>query len=285
MLKRTLDWHPALATVIRELDGPRFAPTLARALRQVAPYDYTVIFGYRGEDRPVDLYDDFGAGIRDVFVTVYQAGPYLLDPFFHASRGNAAPGLYRMRDLAPDRFYQSEYYRSYYVQTGLAEEIGFFLAPGDGARAVISLMRAGHSPAFSARDMAQLHAVAPVVIAAAERHWRALAQRFDVAPDVPSAEGVLRQAFAAFGRHRLTPREGEVVALVLRGHSSDAIGTALRIAPGTVKIHRKNIYAKLGIGSQAELFSMFLASLAGRDKPASGRPGRRIWNDRKGEKP
>ena len=263
MLKRTLDWYPSLAEAIRELDGPRFAPALGRALRQVAPFDYTVIFGYRGEERPLDLYDDFGPRKRDVFVTMYQAGPYLLDPFFHASRNNVEPGLYRMRDLAPDRFYQSEYYRSYYVQTGLTEEIGFFLATGDGARVVISLMRAGHSPAFSTRAMTMLHAVAPVVIAAAERPWRGLAQRFDNAPETLPAEAALREAFAAFGRHRLTHRESEVVALVLRGHSSDAIATALKIAPGTVKIHRKNIYAKLGIGSQAELFSMFLASLSG----------------------
>ena len=123
MLKRTLDWHPALAEAIRELDGPRFAPALARALRQVAPFDHNVVFGYRGEDRPLDLHDDFGPQKRDIFVSMYQAGPYLLDPFFHASRNNVAPGLYRMRDLAPDRFYQSEYYRSYYVQTGLTEEI------------------------------------------------------------------------------------------------------------------------------------------------------------------
>jgi DNA-binding CsgD family transcriptional regulator len=262
MLKRTLDWHPALADAIRELDGPRFAPALAHALRQVAPFDYTVIFGYRGEERPLDLYDDFGPEKRDIFVTVYQAGPYLLDPFFHASRNEAAPGLYRMRQLAPDRFYQSEYYRSYYKQTGLAEEIGFFLATGDGARVVISLMRAGHSQAFGAREMVALHAVAPVVIAAAERNWRGLAQRFDSAPETLPAEAALREAFAAFGRHRLTQRESEVVAMVLRGHSSDAIAAALGIAPGTVKIHRKNIYAKLGIGSQAELFSLFLASLS-----------------------
>ena len=132
MLKRTSDWYPALAEAIRELDGPRFAPALAHALRQVAPFDYNVIFGYRGEDRPIDLHDDFGPGKRGIFVTDYQAGPYLLDPFFHASGNNVAPGLYRMRDLAPDRFYQSEYYRSYYVQTGLTEEIGFWevgLAP------------------------------------------------------------------------------------------------------------------------------------------------------------
>jgi len=275
MLESPSDWYPALAEAIRQLDGPLFAPSLARALRQVAPYDYTVIFGYRGADRPVDLYDDFGTDKRDIFVTVYQAGPYLLDPFFHASRNEVAPGLYRMRDLAPDRFYQSEYYRSYYVQTGLTEEIGFFLATDDGARVVISLMRAGHSPAFVTREMTRLHAVAPVVIAAAERNWRGLARRFENAPEDRTVEATTRATFPAFGRQRLTPREGEVVAMVLRGHSSEAIATALRIAPGTVKIHRKNIYAKLGIGSQAELFSLFLASLAGNETLGSPSARRR----------
>jgi len=257
------EWHEGLAEAIQALDSPRFAPSLARALRRVAPFDYTVIFAYQGEERPLDLFDDFGPDKRGIFVTVYQAGPYLLDPFYHAARGGIEAGLYRMRDLAPDRFYQSEYYRSYYVQTGLAEEIVLFLSPGPGVTVAMSLMRAGHSPAYSEREMAQLRSVAPVVIALAERHWRGLPQRFVLEPVAAPADDALREAFTAFGRHRLTQREYEVVALVLRGHSSEAIGAALGIAPGTVKIHRKNIYAKLGIGSQAELFSMFVNSLGG----------------------
>ena len=264
MVSPDQDWHHGLGEAIQALDSPRFAPSLARALRRVAPFDYTVIFAYRGEERPLDLYDDFGPDKRGMFVTVYQAGPYLLDPFYHAARGGIDAGLYRMRDLAPDRFYQSEYYRSYYVQTGLAEEIGFFFSPGAGVTVTLSLMRAGHSSAFSEREMTRLKAVAPVVIALAERHWRGLKQRFAIEPAAAPADDALREAFNAFGRHRLTQREYEVVTLVLRGHSSDAIGAALGIAAGTVKIHRKNIYAKLGIGSQAELFSMFVNSLGGK---------------------
>ena len=33
---------------------------LARALRRVANFTYTVLFAFRGEERPLDLYDDFG---------------------------------------------------------------------------------------------------------------------------------------------------------------------------------------------------------------------------------
>jgi DNA-binding CsgD family transcriptional regulator len=76
------------------------------------------------------------------------------------------------------------------------------------------------------------------------------------------AEEVLASAFHRFGAGRLTAREAEIVELVLKGNSSDAIGKRLGIATGTVRIHRKNIYMKLGISSQGELFSRFVASIS-----------------------
>ncbi|EMV9186339.1 helix-turn-helix transcriptional regulator, partial [Escherichia coli] len=48
-------------------------------------------------------------------------------------------------------------------------------------------------------------------------------------------------------------------------HSSASVAEQLDISPGTVKIHRKNLYAKLGIGSQSELLGLFIRELAGRD--------------------
>ena len=44
------------------------------------------------------------------------------------------------------------------------------------------------------------------------------------------------------------------------GHSARAIGEALRISNETVRVHRRNIYEKLGISSQGELFRWFLAT-------------------------
>lgn len=257
-------WHEGLAIALTALETPRFAPALVAALGQVASFDYSVVFAYRGEERPVDLFDNFGPERRDIFVADYQAGPYLLDPFYHASRDRVPGGLYRMRELAPDRFYQSEYYRSYYARTGLAEEIGFFLAPSETVTVVISLMRAGHHSAFSQRDMRRLKTVAPVVVAASARNWRSLGDGRPMGEAALPSGMELAAVFDAVGQRRLTPRECEVGALVLRGHSSEAIARQLKIAPGTVKIHRKNIYAKLGIASQAELFSLFLSSLAGK---------------------
>ena len=55
---------------------------------------------------------------------------------------------------------------------------------------------------------------------------------------------------------------GKIVKLVLRGYSTKSISQSLGISPGTVKVHRENIYGKLGVSTQAELFNMFIASVS-----------------------
>ena len=60
----------------------------------------------------------------------------------------------------------------------------------------------------------------------------------------------------------LPPRAVEITSLILRGHSTMSIAERLGIVEGTVKIHRKNIYHKLGISSQAELFGTFIRQLS-----------------------
>ena len=59
--------------------------------------------------------------------------------------------------------------------------------------------------------------------------------------------------------NRLTRREHQVLALVARGASNAEIGTELVIAPGTVKKHLDNIYAKLGAANRAEAVARTLA--------------------------
>lgn len=259
------NWNSLVADAIDALTTPTFPQCLASALGSVTTFDYSVMFAYCGDAQPLDLFDDFPLSKRRVFVSAYQEGPYMLDPFFLACNDPDREGLYRLRDLAPDRFYQAEYFRSYYVQTGLSEEIGFFIhLPGD-VTAVVSLMRADQSPQFSARKFRGLQACEPVVRALARRHWQDLHRRFATNAEPDGRSGIQRHiefAFRNFGKSVLTLREREVVEFVLKGYSSDAIGKILEISTGTVRIHRKNTYAKLGINSQGELFSQFIQALS-----------------------
>jgi DNA-binding CsgD family transcriptional regulator len=252
---------PRIAEIIGKIGEAGFPVAMRDLLCAVSPYSYTVIFAYNGNAKPIDLFDDFPSDRQQVFVGDYQDGPYLLDPFYLAATQPIASGLYRMRDLAPDRFYQGEYFRSYYGRTGLAEEVGFFIAMPGGSTVVLSLMR--DDKPFSNRDLRALEQIRPVVEASLRAHWPQLALKFAAAAPSSGAatDSGIERSFQSFGEGILTPREREIVEFTLKGHSPDATGRILGIAPGTVRIHRRNIYAKLQINSQGELFSRFIETL------------------------
>lgn len=260
------EWHEHIARIVAAEGSRQFPGRLVESLERLVAFDYAVFFAYRGSERPICVYDTFTPKQRVVFVTDYQEGPYLLDPFYQVCAEEIEPGLYRLRDIAPDRFYHSEYYRSYYRRTGLAEEIGFVIALPNDMMLVISLMRAGTSAPFSDRDIAKLRRVEPIVHATAARQWGNLGRQpgaYRTEKAFPDLGQQVASAFEMFGEGVLTRREREIVRMVLRGHSSESIGRQFQISTGTVKIHRKNIYGKLRISSQSELFFQFISYLSG----------------------
>jgi len=149
-----MNWAQASARVIDALHQPHFPATLIEAIRNVVPFEHTVTFAYCGNRRPIALHSEFPVWKHKVMVADSQEGPYLLDPFYLQSSRTGDPRLVRLRDMAPDRFYQGEYFRNYYVQTELAEEIGFMLNIEPNVGIVISAMRT--SKPFSAHEFRKL---------------------------------------------------------------------------------------------------------------------------------
>lgn len=234
-----------------------FPSALAGALRELMDFEFIVMFGYVGSARPLDLYDDFPPARHQLHVSEYQEGPYLLDPFFLATLGTVEPGVWRLSEIAPDRFYQGEYFRSYYGQTGLSEEIGFLIDVNADLTVVVSLMRTERR--FSNSEIRTLKEIWPVVDATVRRHWGDLPLTESQTPS--DIEKTIEQAFQTIGEGVLTPRERQVVEHTLKGHSAEAVGKILGIASGTVRIHRRNVYSKLRISSQGELFSEFITAM------------------------
>lgn len=67
-------------------------------------------------------------------------------------------------------------------------------------------------------------------------------------------EGICQKIAHAY---RLSPRESEVLPLLMLGLTSNSIGERLFISPQTVKTHAHRIYAKMGIHSRDELAEVF----------------------------
>ena len=58
-------------------------------------------------------------------------------------------------------------------------------------------------------------------------------------------------------RHALSPRELQIARLVADGATNRAIGSLLEISPWTVSTHVRRIFAKLDVGSRAEMVARF----------------------------
>ena len=265
--ERVADWHRHSAEIIAHIDDPDLPTILDRSLEALVQYDISVIFAYPDQAEPLYLHDGFRGHAPGGALDAYIKGAYLLDPFFTACSAGILPGIYRMRELAPDHFFQGEYFNSWEVHPcismesgSLAEEIGFMVRLPAGFMSAYSLMRNNDNVAFIAEDLAALRLVEPVIRQAISHRWRDL--RHDAAQNAApawSTKGEMMElAFERFGVDLLSAREQMVVQLILRGHSAHSIARSLEIAEGTVKNHRKSIYAKLGISSQQELFSMFI---------------------------
>lgn len=257
------DIVPLAAKLMSAIDTPAFHDALDALTRAYAGFDLTAVLAYYNDRNALLLHDGMKPVSSPAVWSTYLAGGYLLDAVYTACRAQQLGGLYRLSDLAPDAFFEADYYNSWIVHPcismesgSLAEEIVFLVPLAPGLRVCYSLMRSNGWPQFSQEDMTRLRSIEPIVSAAIAKHCQALARP---AAGIAETTGAgLEATFQTFAGGRLSPREQMIVSLILRGHSSASIANRLVIAEGTVKNHRKNIYAKLAISSQTELFAMFV---------------------------
>jgi DNA-binding CsgD family transcriptional regulator len=238
-----------------------FARRLIDALRLVLSFDFWMVMIYHPQANPDMLDENFTGSWRERGLTTYVDAYFVLDPFYIMSRSLDHPEVCRLGDIAPDGFLQSEYHRAHYATGRIGDEISFLWPLEPGITFAVSLERSENCALFSTSDVSNLEALQPLLAAMARRHWAATGAK--ATDTVPLELGrLVQQAAANFGREVLTPRECEVVKLVLRGYSTKSVSQALGISPGTVKVHRENIYAKLRVSTQAELFNLFIASVS-----------------------
>ena len=57
-------------------------------------------------------------------------------------------------------------------------------------------------------------------------------------------------------KHRLTPREAEIMTLFAKGRTSERIQEELVLSRGTVTTHLQHVYQKIGVHSKQELLDV-----------------------------
>ena len=246
-----------LAKLIPTTGGDAFPQMLIQMLRALVPCDDATIVLYPGTDLPVIEYfqvkEETGASTLDVFVK----GAFLLDPYYLAATRERKFGVFRLRDLSPRGFRDSEYYKTWYRNCGYQDECGYLIQIGEQGFVNIALGKTAPRASFTKPELAIFEAIRPTVETLCQQHWAGSGSE----PTAVNLRAQLHSALDAFGSSLLTEREAQVINLVLHGHSTKTVAEKLSIAVETVKLHRKHAYAKLEVRSQAELFYLFLDSV------------------------
>ena len=258
----------ALASLLPTIGSDSFPGQLIALLKRLVSFNNALVLIYTKNQQPLLAYNDLPTAERQVNVERFMEGAYLLDPCFRAIVDDQTNGFYRLKNIIPNGFASSEYYRNYYRYTGLVDEFGYLLQISDDSAINISLGRTETSKGLNRRDVQVLTEITPIIGELCRQHWCQKAIQIENT----ALNHQLESALDNFGRSLLTDRETQVVQLFLHGHATKSIANKLGISPETVKLHRKNSYAKLDVSSQAELFYLFIDSLASLDNYTGGDP-------------
>ena len=262
-------WHSGVARAFAHVAEADFALQLAAALTRLVPLE-SIIISHERQGRPPLLLHQQGVPeqYRDAIINRYFTCDYLLDPFCLAVESGLAEGFYHLAEIAPDDFFSSEYYKNYYLKTNCGEDSYYIVDLLDQSKITVCMYHGLSAGSFTQDQLGLLRSVEPVVRALVGQF--ALAGLNSASTEValsgigqpqPSINQQLEAAFINFGSALLSEREREAAHLILRGHSVKSAARVLELSAETVRMHRKNLYAKLGINSQAELFALFIEGL------------------------
>ena len=252
-------WNEQVAELIAVVGSPDFWRSMTEMLMALVDVDDLVVLLFVQGKPPALAYGYLPRAEQVLLEKNYIHGAYVLDPCYQQALRNEW-GFYWFNGIIPDGFYDSELYRIYYEKSSILDEVGYLIEGEQGSFINISATRFHDSPEFTEDEKAKLAQIEPVIAAAVKEYLRQ-----NVNPEEQEKlplHKMMAEVLDLFGTSVLTSRETDVVHLILKGYSAQSIANYLDISINTVKLHRKNAYAKLDISSQSELFHLFIDSLS-----------------------
>ncbi len=251
-----------LAESISALKSPSFTPKLMALIASILSYDCAVILGLRKGKHPIYLYDSIENN-RELLFDRYLTSAFQDDPFYKMLIIHEQQGIFSLKDVIKrDMDYQT-YCNQFYLQTGWKDELSILIEVEATRWVVIYLGCTDADNAFSPFKVETLKSYFAVIQSLCQQHWQQT--EFLLAEPVfsPESYSVKRREFIedglhSFGNDLLSTREKQIARLVVQGLDTKEIAQQLGITEGTVKNHRKRIYAQLRVTSLSELFQVFL---------------------------
>jgi len=264
-----LNWPDIVAPLFQAINTSNFGEAFFDSLNRIAPIDSAVIMLFRADQEPIVLYDGLHPSEESSFYDVYLGGAYLLSPLYRRFQ-DLHSGFYQLGRLEQQAFKQSDFAIAYFNQSGLCDDANFLQKLDDQTAIIASFGRQQLQLPFTAQELQQLHVAGPVYRSALSRQWGSAsmpqlanlkASATASATASAHAHNQLKSSLKNFASSVLTGREQAVLQLMLEGKPSKTSARELSISVDTERGHRKNIYAKLNVASQAQLFSLIFKVL------------------------
>jgi DNA-binding CsgD family transcriptional regulator len=253
---------PVAADLVQHVDQSSFLDVLRDALRTLVKFDHFIVFHYQESCAAELIASSFDLTRLRAQMAPYINGLYLLDPFYIAATVGQRRGMFSMREVVPPGFEESEYFRIYYQTVGVIEDARYLIEIAPRRHVEVYLEREPPLGGYASQELERLRAIEPLVRTCVQKHWawRGISASVHSNSRTPLGQGV-RSVIANLGGAVLTAREIDIVELAIKGHSSKSIAHSLEISEGTVINHKRNVYSKLQISSQSQLFHVFLQAL------------------------
>lgn len=255
--KELAEWHKQLAKLTDALHSDSFCSVLVETLASQINFQEAAVIIYKDSNQPAPIQNFHFTLGSECILEKYTDSIFTLPSFFCVIGREKMIGVYLLKEVLDDFFSESGCYFSYHKElSDIADDvIGVVIDLPDGAFMVISLVLFKKDVSFQNNSRNILASAVPLMRSIVRVFWSL--QSFKTIQN-----GSVDRAFKSFGNGVLTSRELEIITLILQGHSSKAIAEMLGITAGTVKVHRNNIYTRLGISTQSQLFSLFLNHLS-----------------------
>jgi DNA-binding CsgD family transcriptional regulator len=245
------DFWVILADAISATATEDHVDRLIDMIGSVVPQDLITVTRYSATRKPEFVkHRHYSEAMVERYLETY----YVFDPFYAYWRQHRRTGIVPLRGLANGGAKRGRYIAEFLAQSEICDEVGILLE--DGGDWCLGIFLDRSRTMFRDEEVEALRKRFPVFEAlhAADTRTRQPDLRRTAAPEALADAPVSATEISSRLWPQLTPRERELVALILQGYPTSSIASKLGISPGTVKNHRARIYEKLDITTERELF-------------------------------
>lgn len=252
-----------LTRVVGSVGEATFYGELLKAFRKHLGADLSMVMRYSRRNAPEYLIHD---GLESEHMEMYLRGLYRVDPIYRLCRQRRVQGVKDLAAVSTPADRSGDYFNVFLRLTGMADDLAMLL-PVDAETYVGVVYE--RKTLFQSYEVAGMRTLFPLIESLHQLHLRVIC-----AQSPPNAVGRAKQengvpepgllpvdhraALGSFLRDELTPRERDIVHLILMGYPNIKIAERLKLSVNTVKNHKKRMYLKLDITTERELFLAFV---------------------------